>query len=67
MAGVMRVLSVDVDGLQDAYERAELRCDELAQAERAAFEQWQTALGAFEVARDESDVAWRAYTAAVAA
>lgn len=65
MAGA--VMAVDVDRLQAAYDAAELACDEAAEAERAAFERWQAALGAYEVCRDESDRAWRAYSAAVAA
>jgi hypothetical protein len=57
----------DVEELQAAYERAEQLCDEAAEAERVAFDKWQVALGAYEVARDESDQAWQAYSAAVAA
>lgn len=56
-----------VDELQVAYERAEVVCDEAAEAEQAAFARWQELLGAYEVARDESDRAWRAYSAAVPA
>jgi hypothetical protein len=65
MAGAAVV--VDVDELQAAYERAEQHCDEAAEAERVAFDKWQAALGAYEVARDESDQAWRAYSSGVAA
>jgi hypothetical protein len=55
----------DVTGLQVAYDQAELACDAAAVAERAAFERWQEAMGAYEVARDESSAAWNAYAAAV--
>lgn len=65
MAGA--ALAVDVDGLAVAYERAEVAWDEAAEAERAAFDRWQNALGAAEVCRSESDQAWRAYRGAVAA
>ncbi len=45
--------------------RAEQATDEAAEAERRAFERWEEARGAYEVARDESDQAWRVYAAAV--
>jgi hypothetical protein len=51
--------------LQAAYDRAELATDEAAEAERAAFSRWQDAMGAYEVARDESAAAWEAYASAV--
>ncbi|HVQ96878.1 MAG TPA: hypothetical protein VMU51_38030 [Mycobacteriales bacterium] len=56
---------VEVTRLQCAYDRAELACDDAASAERAAFRCWEEAMGAYEVARDESAQAWRAYAAAV--
>lgn len=56
-----------VDELQAEYERAEMACDEAAEAEQAAFARWQELLGAYEVARVESDRAWRTYSAAVPA
>jgi hypothetical protein len=55
----------DVTRLQAAYERAELVCDEAAEAKRAAFRRWEEAMGAYEVARDESADAWRVYAEAV--
>jgi hypothetical protein len=55
----------EVTRLQVAYERAELACDELAEAERAAFRRWEQAMGAYEVARDEATQAWRVYAEAV--
>jgi hypothetical protein len=51
--------------LQAAYDRAEVATDEAAESERAAFTRWQDAMGAYEVARDESAAAWQAYASAV--
>jgi hypothetical protein len=64
MAGAALSL-VDVERLRAAYERAEQATDEAAEDERRAFERWELARGAYEVARDESDAAWREYAAAV--
>ena len=47
---------------QAAYDAAELAFDDASEAERAAFERWQAALGAFERAGTESGRAWRART-----
>jgi hypothetical protein len=55
----------EVTHLQVAYDRAELACDEAAEAERAAFRGWEQAMGAYEVARDESSQAWQAYATAI--
>jgi hypothetical protein len=55
----------EVSRLQVAYDRAELVCDQAAEAERAAFRRWEEAMGAYEVARDESALAWQAYAEAV--
>ncbi len=55
----------DVERLRAAYERLEHATDEAAEIERRAFERWEQARGAYEVARDESDAAWREYAAAV--
>jgi hypothetical protein len=55
----------DVTRLQREYDRAELACDDASEAERAAFRRWEEAVGAYEVARDESAGAWRAYAEAV--
>jgi hypothetical protein len=55
----------DVARLQVAYDRAEQLCDEAAEAERAAFRRWEEAMGAYEVARDESSQAWQAYATAI--
>jgi hypothetical protein len=65
MAGAFVGLGEDMDRLRMAYERAEELTDEAAEAERKAFERWEQARGAYEVARDESDAAWREYAAAV--
>jgi hypothetical protein len=65
MAGAVVGLSQDVGRLQAEYERLEHATDEAAEAERVAFERWEEAHGAYEVARDESDTAWRAYATAV--
>ncbi len=65
MPGAAPVLGDQVSRLQAAYERAEELTDETAEAERMAFERWEQARGAYEVARDESDQAWRAYMAAL--
>jgi hypothetical protein len=64
-AGAFLGLGEDVTRLQAAYEHAEQLTDEAAEAERKAFERWQEAMGAYEVARDESDAAWHQYAAAV--
>jgi hypothetical protein len=64
MAGV--VVRVDrVERLRAAYERLEYARDEAGEVERNAFERWQEAMGAYEVARDESDAAWREYAGAI--
>jgi hypothetical protein len=55
----------EIGRLQATYERAEFACDELAEAERAAFRRWEQAMGAYEVARDEATQAWHAYAEAV--
>ncbi len=65
MAGAVAGLNEHVGRLAAAYERAELATDEAAEAERTAFGRWQEAMGAYEVARDESDAAWRTYAEAV--
>jgi hypothetical protein len=65
MPGSAPVLGDGVLRLQAAYERAEELTDEAAEAERKAFDCWEQARGAYEVVRDESDHAWRAYMAAV--
>lgn len=56
---------VEVTRLQREYDRAELACDDAASAERAAFRRWEEAMGAYEVARNESAQAWRAYAEAI--
>jgi hypothetical protein len=49
--------------LRAAYELTEQRRQEAAEAERRAYEAWQDAYGAHEVARDEAKAAHRAYLA----
>jgi hypothetical protein len=61
----LRTSEAAVVRLQAAYEDAELVTDDAAELERAAFSRWQQAMGAYEVARDESAAAWNAYAAAV--
>jgi hypothetical protein len=51
------------DVLAAAYELAEQHRQEAAEAERRAYEAWQAAYGAHEVARDEARVVQRAYLA----
>jgi hypothetical protein len=58
-------VEVEVTRLQQAYDRAELACDDASEAERAAFRRWEEAMGAYEIARDESAQAWRAYAEAI--
>lgn len=55
---------VDLTAAARAYEAAELAADELVTAEVAAFDRWQDALGASQVAMREADAAWRAYRSA---
>jgi hypothetical protein len=45
---------IDLDQLEAAYERTEQLMQETAEAERAAFAQWQHAYGAYEVACDQA-------------
>ncbi len=65
MAGAVAGLDEHVARLAATYERAELATDEAAEDERTAFGRWQEAMGAYEVARNESDGAWRTYAQAV--
>jgi hypothetical protein len=53
--------------LEAACQRTEVLRQEAAEAERAAYERWLDALGAYEVARDESTTAWTAWAGAVGA
>jgi hypothetical protein len=55
----------DLSQLEAAFERTEVLRQETAEAERAAYERWLDALGAYEVARDESTTAWTAWATAV--
>ena len=57
---------VDVIRLEATVDRLEQARVEAAEAERVAFDRWQDAYGAFEVARDEAAAAWSAWTRAVA-
>ncbi len=63
----MTVVATEAEAtrLQREYDRAELACDDAASAERAAFRRWEEAMGAYEVALDESAQAWRAYAEAI--
>jgi thiaminase len=59
-----RTAMVPDDALHAAYELAEQLREEAAEAERRAYEAWQDAYGAHEVARDEVRAARRAYLGA---
>jgi hypothetical protein len=54
----------DVAQLEATSERAEQARVEAAEAERAAYQQWQDAYGAYEVACDDAKAAWRAWVEA---
>lgn len=56
----------DVAALETTVDRLEEALHEAADAEHAAFDRWQEAYGAYEVLRDETSAAWRAWTRAVA-
>ena len=47
----------DLSQLEASYQRTEQLTQEAAEAERAAFAQWQHAYGAYEVACDEAAIA----------
>lgn len=51
--------------LEAVYARAEQVLQEAAEAERAAFVQWQKAYGAYEVARDDAATARASWTQAL--
>jgi hypothetical protein len=54
----MRTTAItDLGQLEAAYQRTEQLMQEAAEAERAAFAQWQHAYGAYEVACDEAATA----------
>jgi hypothetical protein len=52
--------------LEATFERTEHHRQEAAEAERAAYERWLEALGAYEVAREEATTAWHAWVGALA-
>ena len=56
----------DLVQLEAVFDRAELARQELAEAERAAFQRWQEAYGAYEVARDDATTAWQVWAGAIA-
>ena len=60
----MAAPTIDRAGLREEYERAETRRLVAAEAERAAFELWEQAYGAHEVASAEAADALHAYRAA---
>jgi hypothetical protein len=60
---VTGVAAASLGALQKAYEQAEERRRTAADAERTAFQSWEQAYGAHEVARDESTEAFAAYRA----
>jgi hypothetical protein len=57
----------DLTQLEATFERAERLREEAAEAERAAYLQWQEAYGAYEVARDDASAAWAAWVEAIVA
>jgi hypothetical protein len=58
-------MSPELAQLEERHERAERLCEEVAEAERAAFVAWQEAYGAYEVARDEACAEWAAWVEAL--
>jgi hypothetical protein len=58
---------LDVARLEAVFDRAEQVRQEAAEAERAAYERWQEAFGAYEVARDDASAAWSAWAGAIVA
>lgn len=56
----------DVAQLEAMSERAEQARVEAAEAERAAYQQWQDAYGAYEIACDDAKAAWTAWVEATA-
>lgn len=65
-AGLSGVDVAEGRGLQAAWDRLETARSDAAEAERAAFERWQDAYGAYEVIRDEASAAWQAWSEAIA-
>jgi hypothetical protein len=59
------ITPADLPELEAAFERMEQLRQEAADAERAAYQRWLDALGAYEVARDESTQAWTAWAEAI--
>ena len=57
---------IDLAQLEAGFDRAELARQESAEAERAAYERWQEAYGAYEVARDDASQAWNAWAQSIA-
>jgi len=63
-ARVLRLVSAqpaDTRELQAAFERAEWGRVEAAEAEQAAYQRWQDAYAAYEIARDDAWAAWTAW------
>jgi hypothetical protein len=58
-------MNSDLTQRREIHERAERLQDEAAEAEQAAYLQWQEAYGAYEIARDEASVAWTAWIEAI--
>ncbi len=56
----------DLVELQAAFDRAEQACQEAAEAEHRAYERWQEAFGAYQVANDDASAAWQAWAGAIA-
>ena len=58
--------STDLAQLEAVFDRAELARQEAAEAERVAYERWQDAYAAYEVARDDASRAWNAWARSIA-
>jgi hypothetical protein len=51
---------VDVEELQGRFDRLEELRQDAADAERVAFQRWQTSFAAYEIAKGKASVAWTA-------
>ncbi|HSV67105.1 MAG TPA: hypothetical protein VLJ59_14490 [Mycobacteriales bacterium] len=51
----------ELAGCEATFNRAELGRREAAEAERAAYQRWQDAYAAYEIARDDAGAAWTAW------
>jgi hypothetical protein len=56
----------DLARLEAVFDRAEQARQEAAENERAAYERWQDAYAAHQVARDDASAAWNAWAESIA-